>query len=282
MKKLFLFIFLSLIAIIPLNVQALSVDKNDLTISNGNSLSIDLYANVKTETTEISFTLVYTTYDVPAYFNLEPGLTDTNPNGISHKIIFSNPVSGKVKLGTIDIKVVNNPKVNTGTITIHSGKANTNSGTIELNSQTINVTIGEETTTIEEPKEINKNLLKSIESKNVKIKLQDDVYEYSIDVLDTIEELDLNPIAKNEEYSVEISSQKIDELVDEQIIITVKDGDYTEEYKIKVNIVEDKNEEIEIDEEEFESSYKYKGKWITLIIIMTIILFIGLFLIKKK
>lgn len=282
MKKSFLFIFLLLIASLPLNIKALSVDKNTLTIAKGNNQNIDLYANVESDTTEISFTLVYTTYDVPAYFNLEPGLTDTNPNGISHKIIFSNPVSGKVKLGSININVVNNPKVNSGTITIHSGKANTNAGTIELNSQTINVTIGNETTTIEEEPKENKNLLSKIESNLIKIKLSDDVYEYSIDIKDTIEELDLKAIAKNKDYKVEISTQKISELKDNQIIITVKDGDYTEEYKIKVNIVKDKIEEIEIDEENFKNSYKYKGKWITLIIIMSILLLIGLFLTKKK
>lgn len=282
MKKNFLFIFLLLIVILPANVKALSVDKNNLTIAKGESQSISLYANVEAETTEISFTLVYTTYDVPAYFKLEPGLTDTNPNGIAHKIIFSNPVSGKVKLGTIDINIVNNPIEKSGAINIHSAKAITNGINVNLDAQTINVKIGEETVAIEEPKEQNKNLLSKIESKIVKIDLLDDVYEYSVNVKESIEELDLKPITKDENYEIEISTQKIKELTDNQIIITVKDGEYTEEYKIKVNIVEDKKEEIEVDDEEFESSYKYKGKWITMIIIMSVLLLIGLFLTKKK
>lgn len=282
MKKNFLFIFLLLIVILPSNVKALSVNKNNLTIAKGESQSISLYANVEAETTEISFTLVYTTYDVPAYFKLEPGLTDTNPNGIAHKIIFSNPVSGKVKLGTIDINIVNNPIEKSGTINIHSAKAITNGINVNLDAQTINVNIGNETVAIEEPKEQNKNLLSKIESKIVKIDLLDDVYEYSVNVKESIEELDLKPITKDENYEIEISTQKVKELTDNQIIITVKDGEYTEEYKIKVNIVEDKKEEIEVDNEEFESSYKYKGKWITMIIIMSVVLLIGLFLIKKK
>lgn len=296
MKKIIQLLVLSLVVILPINVKALSVDKNNLTIEKGKSETIELYANVENEITEIQFTMVYTTYDVPAYFNIEAGLTDTNPNGISHKIIFSNPVSGKIKLGSIKTNVVNNPKVTAGTINIHSGKATTiNNETINLNAQTINVTIGKELVEpvieqnnnneetpkkeTEEPKKT--NLLDKIESEIVKIELKENVYEYKINIKKDIEELDLKPIAKDEKYKVEITTQKISELKDNQIIITVKDGDNSEEYKIKVNTLND-IEEIEIDEEEFESTYKYKGKWIITIIILVVVLFVGLLLTKKK
>ena len=282
MKKKILLIFLLLIVIFPLNVKALSLDENNITLAKGTSDNIDIYANVETEVSEISFTLTYTTYDIPAYLSLESGLTDTNPNGITHKIIFSNPVSGKIKLGSVKIDVVNNPKVNAGTININAASATTTNGTkINLNAQTINVTIGEPVE--DKPIEKKTNLLDKIESKIVKIDLQKDVYEYAVKIKEDIEELDLKVTAKEESYKVEISNQKISELKDNKIIITVKDGDNTEEYIIKVSVEKEKEEkEIEIDEEEFESSYKYKGKWITLIIIMSVILMVGLLLTKKK
>ena len=44
MKKNILLLFLLLIVLLPLNVKALSVDKNDLTIEKGGGKSIDLYA----------------------------------------------------------------------------------------------------------------------------------------------------------------------------------------------------------------------------------------------
>ena len=91
MKKIIPLLVLSLIMIIPTRIRALSVSKNNLTIEKNNNETIDLYAEANLEITEIQFTLVYTTYDVPAFFNVETGLTDTNPNGITHKIIFSNP-----------------------------------------------------------------------------------------------------------------------------------------------------------------------------------------------
>ena len=285
MKKNILLSFLLLIVLLPLNVQALSVEKNDLTIEKGGKKSVALYANLEADTTEISFTLVYTTYDVPAYFSLEPGLTDRNPNGIAHKITFSNPVSGKIKLGTIDIDIVNNPKVSVGAINVHSASAITNNGTVNLNAQTINVTIGKEQEEPEEqPKVTEKkiNLLDKIESDIVKIDLVEDKFEYEIKIKENIEELDLKPIVKDERYKVEISTQKIKELKDNKIIIKVKDEDNTEEYIIKVNTIKNKVEKTEIDEDKFESSYKYKSKWVTLIIIMSVMLVFGLILTKKK
>lgn len=286
MKKIIPLLVLSLIMIIPTRIRALSVSKNNLTIEKNNNETIDLYTEVNSEITEIQFTLVYTTYDVPAFFNVETGLTDTNPNGITHKIIFSNPVSGKIKLGSIKINVVSNPKVTVGTINIHSGKALTSDGeTINLNSQTINVKIGEpeENAVIQNNDTSTKktNLLDRIESKIVKIDLKENVYEYKVNIEEGIEELDLKPIAKDEKYKVEITTQKIKELTDNQITITVKDGDNTEEYKIKVNTLKN-DEDIDIDKEEFKSTYKYKGKWITMIVILSIVLFIGLLLTKKK
>lgn len=281
MKKRILLVYLLLILILPSNVKALSLDKNDIILANGTNKNIDLYANVDTEVSEISFTLTYTTYDIPAYLNLEQGLTDTNPNGITHKIIFSNPVSGKIKLGSVRVDIVSNPKVNAGTININAASATTTNGTkVNLNAQTLNVTIGEP---VEEPTvEKKTNLLDKIESKIVKVNLEKDVYEYTVKIKEDIKELDLKAIAKDENYKVEISSQKISELKDNKIIITVKDGDNKEEYIVKVDVEKEKeNKKIETDEEEFESTYKYKGKWITLIVIMSVVLVVGLFLTKK-
>lgn len=278
MKKIFFCLLLTLLIIMPLNVYALSVSENNITIEKGTSDTIDLYANVETEVSDISFALVYTTYDIPAYFNIEPGLTDSG-NGINHKIKLAEPATGKIKLGTIKINIVNYPTVTAGSINIHSGKATTTTyETITLNNQMINVTIGTPEPKVEVPKEEKKNLLEKIESKIVKIDLKENVYEYTVKINEDIKELDLKGIAKEEDYKVEISTQKISELKDKQIIITVKDGENIEEYKIKVNIAK----KVEIDEEKFTPTYKYKGKWTTMIIIFSIVLFVGLILTKKK
>jgi len=283
MNKKILLTILLLIVIFPLNVNALSLDKNNITLAKGTNKNIDLYANVDTEVSDITFTLTYTTYDIPAYLNLEQGLTDNNPNGITHKIIFSNPVSGKIKLGSVGVNVIAYPKVTVGTININAASATTTDGTkIKLNAQTLNVTIGEPPVE-EKPVEKKTNLLDKIESKIVNIELQKDIFENKVKIKEDIEELDLKAIAKDENYKVEISSQKITELKDNKIIITVKDGDNKEEYIIKVDIEKEKEEkDIEIDEKEFKSSYNYKGKWIVLIIVTSLVLVVGLFLTKKK
>lgn len=281
MKKIIQLLIITLIIFLPVETKALSVDKNNLTIEKGKNEIVSLYAEVESEITEIQFTMVYTTYDIPAYYNVEAGLTDANPNGISHKIIFSNPVSGKIKLGSINTNVVNNPKVTAGSINIHSAKATTTNNTvINLDAQTINVTIGEKKVEIiEEPPK--KNLLDRIESEIVKIEIKEDIYEYKVNIKDDIEELDLKAVPKDETYQVEISNQKISELQDNKIIITIKTENNTEEYIVKVNKL-NKVEDIEIDKEEFAPTYKYKGKWVIIIIILSVILFIGLVLTKKK
>lgn len=299
MKRIISTLFL-LIILLPLRVKALSVSKNNLTIEKGNQEIVDLYVEVDEDITEVNFTLVFTSYDAPAYFNVESGLTD-NLNGIKHRIVFSEPVTGKIKLGTINVSIANNSQITSGTVNIHTGYAlNTNGENIPLNSQiiTANVQPTENTTNTNTDNTTNDNdtpvtnnednvseeqttnLLEKIESEIVNIELKDDVYEYKVYIADEVEELDLKPIAKDKSYKVEITTQKIKELVNGQIIITVKDGEYTEEYKITVKKISEQ-EKIEIDNSEFKPTYSYKGKWITLIIILSILLLVGLIFTKK-
>lgn len=295
MKRIISILSLLIIVILPLKVNALSVSKNNLTIEKGKKETIELYTDVDTEVSQITFSLVYTSYDVPGYFTASTGLTD-NINGIKHQISFSEPVSGKINLGTISINVTNNPKVTAGTINIHSASALTENGEkITLKSQIINVNITEKQQeepnnnnitdedtpiSIEETRET--NLLEKIESEIVNIELKKDVYEYTIYVEDELESLDLKPIVKDEKYKLEITSQKIAELKDNQIIITVKDEEYTEEYKILVKkLSEQEKLEVEIDESKFEPTHSYKGKWTVLVVLLSITLLAGLFFYKK-
>ena len=62
-------IFLLVVFLINLPlVSALSVDNTELTVAKGEKSTVDVYANLEEETTKVSFSLVYTTYDVPATF----------------------------------------------------------------------------------------------------------------------------------------------------------------------------------------------------------------------
>ena len=247
--------------------------------------------------TSVEFTLVYTTYDIPASFIVNPNYTDSNPNGIKHKIIFSEPINGNIILGNININVVDDPKDNAGTVNIHSAIGYTESGeTINLTSQNINVTVlnnretNTETNEIEKPKEdkheetkeFDKNVLKEIKSDLVKINIQKDIFEYTITINNDIEKLDLEPIAINESYKVEISNQEIATLEDNKINITITDDKGNKiDYIIKVNILKDISD-VEIDDSDFKEKNTYKGKWIILVIIFSTILLFGLILTRKK
>ena len=290
MKRILKLIIIAVILLIPIgSVSALTVSENNIKIPASGSKSIELSTSSEEPLTSVEFTLVYTTYDIPANFIVNSSYTDSNPNGIKHKVIFPEPISGKIILGNVNINVVNNPKDTAGTINIHSAVGYTKTGeTINLNAQNINIIIGEENNTNtdkpsnDDNSNTNKNVLKEIKSDIVKINLQEDVFEYQITIDKDIEKLDLEPIAITDAYKVEVSNQEIATLEDNKINITVTDntGNKTV-YTIKVNILKDISS-VEIDNANYKEKNTYKGKWIILIIFFSVILLFGLALTKKK
>ena len=284
-NKLFKLIILSItLFIITPRVFALSVSEANVTIPPGGGKSIELSTTSDEPLTSIEFTLVYTTYDIPANFIVNNNYTDSSPNGIKHKVNFTNALSGKIVLGTVDIRVVNNPKDTVGTINIHSAKGYTESGeVINLDSQNINVKIGEDTepTTTNTTEKFDKNALKEIKSEKVKIELKKDTFDYTVTIPKDLEELDLTPVATNDNYKIEVSNQKINELTDNTITITVSDNQgNSSTYNIKVNKLKD-IEKVEIDKSDNLPKNTYTSKWLIAIIFFGVIFFFGLILTKK-
>lgn len=284
-NKLFKLIILSItLFIITPRVFALSVSEANVTIPPGGGKSIELSTTSDEPLTSVEFTLVYTTYDVPANFIVNNNYTDSFPNSINHKVNFTNSVSGKIVLGTVDIRVVNNPKDTVGTINIHSAKGYTSSGEIiTLNGQNINVKIGEDNkpTTTNTTEKFDKNALKEIKSEKVKIELKKDTFDYTVTIPKDLEELDLVPVATNDNYKVEVSNQKISELTDNTITITVSDNQgNSSTYNIKVNKLKD-IEKVEIDKSDNLPKNTYTSKWLIAIIFFGVIFFFGLILTKK-
>ena len=302
--KYFVLMFIFLL-VFSCNVKALSVSKNEITIEKGTNDSVELYANVEANVTSVSFDMTYTTYDVPADFSASGGISDSNPGGPSHIITFSEAKTGSILLGTINIRVKDTAVVTAGVINITNGKATDVDGnTINLNMQSITVKVGipvvnntqEETTTVEETKEekkeepkkeeevkkeIDKNMLDKIESKIVKINLRKNVFEYTVSVSENVEELDLKPIAKDEDSKIEISTQKIKDIKDNKIIISVTNGDVKQDYIINIKIKK-AIKEVTIDKSEFVENSNYKSKWIIIIITLVIIFLASILLTKKK
>lgn len=292
MKKFIYVILLTfLLCFTSTKVYALSVDKNSIEIEKNKTEDINLYANLNSEVSSVEFTLTYSTYDFPAGFTVNSLFNNERGNATKHKIVFDEPKTGKIQIGTINLHSVNNPKDKSGTINISNGSALTSSGEkISLNSQSITVNLKDSNTT--EVKEevtqnevkfetIDKNMLEKINSDIVIIDLKKDIFEYNINVSSEVETLDLTPIVKDETYKIDITSQKINELQDGKIIISVSKDDFKQEYKINVKVEEQKKISNTKDSN-FVSTYKYKGKWVSVITVLTIILVLGLFIKKKK
>lgn len=273
-------IFLLVVFLINLPlVSALSVDSTELTVAKGEKSTVNVYADLKEETTKVSFSLVYTTYDVPATFKAEEGIT-LKTNTTKNTLTFSEAQKGQVKLGTIEISILKSAKANKGTIRLNSATATSKSGNIsKLDPVELTVTIGTSTNNSTSVKE--SNLLKGITSKIVNIDLKDNVYTYEVNVKEDVKELDLVAVPKDEKSKVVISSQKISELKDGKIIINVTSPSNTkEEYTVKVNVL--KTNKVEIDKEEFKADSSYKGKWVVIIIASVVALLFGFTLSKKE
>lgn len=260
-------------------VSALSVDNTELTVAKGEKSTVNVYADLKEETTKVSFSLVYTTYDVPATFKAEEGIT-LKTNTTKNTLTFSEAQKGQVKLGTIEISILKSAKANKGTIRLNSATATSKSGNIsKLDPVELTVTIGTSTNNSTSVKE--SNLLKGITSKIVNIDLKDNVYTYEVNVKEDVKELDLVAVPKDEKSKVVISSQKISELKDDKITINVTSPSNTkEEYTVKVNVL--KTDKVEIDKEEFKADSSYKGKWVVVIIVSVVALLFGFTLSKKE
>jgi len=273
-------IFLLVVFLINLPlVSALSVDSTELTVAKGEKSTVNVYADLKEETTKVSFSLVYTTYDVPATFKAEEGIT-LKTNTTKNTLTFSEAQKGQVKLGTIEISILKSAKANKGTIRLNSATATSKSGNIsKLDPVELTVTIGTSTNNSTSVKE--SNLLKEITSKIVNIDLKDNVYTYEVNVKEDVKELDLVAVPKDEKSKVVISSQKISELKDGKITINVTSPSNTkEEYTVKVNVL--KTNKVEIDKEEFKADSSYKGKWVVIIIVSVVALLFGFTLSKKE
>lgn len=273
-------IFLLVVFLINLPlVSALSVDSTELTVAKGEKSTVNVYADLKEETTKVSFSLVYTTYDVPATFKAEEGIT-LKTNTTKNTLTFSEAQKGQVKLGTIEISILKNAKANKGTIRLNSATATSKSGNIsKLDPVELTVTIGTSTNNSTSVKE--SNLLKGITSKIVNIDLKDNVYTYEVNVKEDVKELDLVAVPKDEKSKVVISSQKISDLKDGKITINVTSpSNAKEEYIVKVNVL--KTDKVEIDKEEFKADSSYKGKWVVVIIVSVVALLFGFTLSKKE
>lgn len=273
-------IFLLVVFLINLPlVSALSVDSTELTVAKGEKSTVNVYADLKEETTKVSFSLVYTTYDVPATFKAEEGIT-LKTNTTKNTLTFSEAQKGQVKLGTIEISILKSAKANKGTIRLNSATATSKSGNIsKLDPVELTVTIGTSTNNSTSVKE--SNLLKEITSKIVNIDLKDNVYTYEVNVKEDVKELDLVAVPKDEKSKVVISSQKISELKDGKITINVTSPSNTkEEYTVKVNVL--KTNKVEIDKEEFKADSSYKGKWVVIIIVSVVALLFGFTISKKE
>ena len=276
MKKIMKFLpILLLFFFTSINVKALSVSQTDVKIHKGESINIDVYENIDETINTIDFNLIFTTYDITGDFIPDKKFKDKMLSGTKHSLSFDDDLYGKVKIGTVEIKASSNPK--------------TFNGVIRIDNIPINVTIIDSDTSVlppdeqKEPEIDDYNLLQKIDSQITNITLKENIFEYTVEINQDVKELDLVPIPKDDSFDVNISSQKIEDLKDNKIIITVSKETLTQEYVINVKIKQD-NPVVETNSNASENFLNtYKNIIISAIVFLSFILVIGIiFYIKKN
>ena len=275
MKKIFRYIIVVFLMTISIRkVDALSVDKSEVSLVRGGNISLTLKENFTSKISKIEFNLIYSNKDIKGSFNSNSGIDDNN--GIKHSISYSKPISGEVDIGTININVSNDINSFSGKVSLVSAKAITVDGnSIDLDGPIINVKVEED---VSDSASSDKDLLERIDSKLVKINLESGVYEYNVLVNNDIKELDLEPVAKDNKTSINISSQKLISGKDNKITIDVSKGSVLQSYIINVSY----EEPLEIDQSKFTANNNYKNKWLILMGVFGILFTGSLITIKVR
>lgn len=280
---LFIFVVISSVFLGIIDAKALEIVEINPTMQKGETKDIELYVNAPSDTKQIKFSLTFLSYDVVGIFESSTGVL-TN-NGVSHSISFDEPITGRVKLGIVKIKVSKSVLMDTGTINLYNASATLLDDTVtKLNNQSINVNI------VKEKEEVKTNLLKTISSDIVDISLEANKYEYELSVKNEVEKLDLTATAIDETYKVDITDQSLKEGKN-QIFITVSKGEISEKYTINVAREEKKElkEEIKKDKDEVKKekvskikNKNFKAGWTGVAIGLVVVFIVGLSMLKKR
>lgn len=276
MKKVSNLLFIIFLVFISLSrVDAITLEKKEISLASGESKNIPLTENLTEKIKKIEFNLVYYSNDITGSFQVNSSYQD-KMSGVKHEITFPTGVSGEITLGELQVSISDKPAIQKGNINISNVQATTVNGKVlNLESESLQVTIDN---TKVKKEEVEGNLIEKIDSNLVKINLKENTYEYNVSVKDDVKELDLKPIAKYQGTNIDISSQKLEKEKDNVITIQASMNDIKEEYKIKVKIEED----IKINKNHYKQDNSYKKKWSIIMVFFGVFFIIGLFLLKKE
>ena len=207
MKKISNLLFIIFLVFISLSrVDAITLEKKEISLASGESKNIPLTENLTEKIKKIEFNLVYYSNDITGSFQVNSSYQD-KMSGVKHEITFPTGVSGEITLGELQVSISDKPAIQKGNINISNVQATTVNGKVlNLESESLQVTIDN---TKAKKEEVEGNLIEKIDSNLVQINLKENTYEYNVSVKDDVKELDLKPIAKYQGTNIDISSQKL-------------------------------------------------------------------------
>lgn len=284
-----IYILLITICSIFLNInitKALSVSESITDINIGEEKDIIVSEDIDTNIKKISFYMTWNGIDIKTSFHSSYNCYIKNN---LYTITFNKPISGHIELGRLNIKVKGvgyNPR---GLINLWGATAvTTDDEKITLNGSNIIINTSENDDSEYDPNEIETNQpislnIVGIKSNYVNIELEDNVYEYTIDVNNEyVKVLDLIPILEDERATYEITNQNLLEMKDNKIIITVKDNNgLKRDYTFNINTPQ--RMQLFVDNGIFKKDYSYKNILVIICIPLAIaFIIIGTIIIYKR
>lgn len=279
MKKIVGFLIIIISLFICMNAKALTIDTSSVTLNIGEHTYINVYEDFGEEDS-ITFDVIYYDGHVKAELSASNNIILT-ADGVHHTATLKEPMEGSVLIGTLDIWAEEGCQ-NVATVRIAGSEITVN----------VNIPVQPQPEPQPEPKkeepkeevvvtttgveEENTNLLVGIRSNIVKISLRNNVYDYSISIDNDVEKLDLEPIKKDDNTIIEMSTQVVKELKDNKITITAKNGTREETYIIAVRVRPEIVEVVKIEKT------NYKAKYLAFILIFGIIILACVFFMKKE
>lgn len=264
------FLFMTCICICKVSAAPmLTVNPSTIEMMPGETKTIDIVFSGEDKIVEGSMTIVTSSrYITLVSVTMEESLTAKN-TGSTTSFSSKKGISKNEKIGTITIKVLPSAPIKTeGTISVASITLTNDKGKVSKSDSLLS------TITVVENKKSDVNTLESLTSEIVEIPFEKEKDSYSIEVDNTVKNLDLVATASDAKADVSISPQKLVVGKNEIVVTVTAENGSKKEYKIEV-IRKEAMKEVA-------PKKASNGKYVVVLVVSIVIVLADLFYIYKR
>ena len=273
-----LFILINFLFLPTVNAKEVNLEASNYTIKPGETMSLDILIdssdNVKSGSFMITTSSRYIGFDDIEFVD---GVKYSSSGSKYTFEVTDGVLDAGSKLATVTLKALNNTKEGAKTTIVLSSLKVKNENGKNTYFDTISQVV---TCTLQEQKSSN-NYLSEINSDHFKLdNFKKDELEYSVEVESTVDEVLLTANAEDEKSEVKIENTKLENGKTTIKIIVTAENSEERVYSISVKQKEEEKK-IEASDKNSGTIKGYKGTWVFISIVMSLIVSVNVFLLKK-